>query len=228
MTTKVDRLISDWLRGLGALTAGSISTEEAAAKVGAYAGHLVDFDPRIWTGHAMKEIAKGCQYGFPPFGLLVKLLQEYWREHAPAPLALPGPSSMSTMATADRQWLAYWEKRNNEYFAAIRPGDATTSREHVLGLIRQMSPKAHAYITNATAEPGPTEEQREAVAAMLAQHRAEMAMRDTTQKSRPFPMLPPAAKPFGQLRPEVLEAVRAADPLVTAARAAQPKGLFDD
>ena len=76
---KVDRkTLGDWLGNLGILTAGTMSSEEARLKIGAYSSLLDERPSREFTKKSLEYVASRCKF-FPSYAEIAKYLGE-WNE----------------------------------------------------------------------------------------------------------------------------------------------------
>ena len=85
-------VVRTWCQSLGVLSAVSITRHEAEMKLAAYVPMLMDrFPDAAFTPASLEHVAARAVKGFPTYGELAAWLTEWWREHRPAPPALPPP-----------------------------------------------------------------------------------------------------------------------------------------
>lgn len=135
--------IRDWLKALGALVAANLSKEEAEARLAAFVPLLAnEFDVAVFNGESLGAVGRACTF-FPTFGELCERLAEWSKNHRPPPvLALPAPDGIEALYGMDARWYAYYSKRASQGFGPLEPSGPSSSRSHVLSLIRQRSPAA--------------------------------------------------------------------------------------
>lgn len=76
--------ITQWLNALGTLTAGTLTTDEARAKIAAYVPLLAArFEPAAFTAASLEFVASQCKF-FPAYGEVVDHLRSWWHENRPA------------------------------------------------------------------------------------------------------------------------------------------------
>ena len=86
-------VVRQWCQSLGVLSAVSISRQEAEMKLAAYVPMLMDrFPDAAFTTASLQHVASRSVKGFPTYGELAAFLAEWWKEHRPAPPALPPPA----------------------------------------------------------------------------------------------------------------------------------------
>lgn len=118
------RTVRQWCESLGTLTAVSISPDEARLKIGAYVPMLMgEFPDGAFTTDSLQHVARNCPRGFPTYGELAQHLSAWWREHRPAPPALPParpapPPEPREPPTAEE--VAYVRARVQECAAAMQ------------------------------------------------------------------------------------------------------------
>lgn len=194
---QADRAVIDkWLVMLATATAsGGMALADLEAKVTLYGDFLAsEFDAGAFTRRSLQDVAAQCKF-FPAYGELVPLLRAWWRENRPPTPTLANPAT-AHLSADDRQWVAYWHRRQAEDFGASATHPAT-SRGTVLSLIRQQSPAAYAAITGVHELPrrGPTEAEVEAVRvkveqALRAAHEVAHPGRESQTADSPPPPLP--------------------------------------
>ena len=210
MTTlpELEKRILGWLDNLAELTRSGddrITTEKLAI----YASMLAKdrFPTAAFTTDSLHHVAEDLRF-FPAYADVRSKLQAWWNEHKPhiAP-AIAGPQSEANLTVEDRQWLDYFRKRESEKFAVMRAGDAPSSRERVLSLVKQQSLAAWRILVGNEEPVGqyPTAEAIAYVARLLhpepVQQPGAAPEPEPTPEPRPKPLHPP---------PEVLAAMRKA------------------
>jgi hypothetical protein len=87
--------VRDWLKALGTLCAGSMSTRDAQAKLATYVPMLAhEFPNAAFTAASLAAVGRACKF-FPSFGELATALSAWWednRPYEPTPLRLTGPA----------------------------------------------------------------------------------------------------------------------------------------
>jgi hypothetical protein len=85
-------IVREWVIVLGVLTAGNMSRAEAEMKLRAYVPLLQDqFPAGAFTQESLHAVAAQCKW-FPSYAEVIQHLRGWWREHRPAPPALPPPA----------------------------------------------------------------------------------------------------------------------------------------
>src|SRR3954464_1668678 len=75
--------VRDWLKALGTLCAGSMSTRDAQAKLASYVPMLAHEFPReAFTPISLAAVGRACTF-FPSFGELTAALSAWWQDNAP-------------------------------------------------------------------------------------------------------------------------------------------------
>lgn len=91
--------VRDWLKSLGVLVAGSISREEAEARLHAYVPLLsATFDDAAFCPESLEAVGRRCKF-FPSYAEVVEHLSAWWSQHRPMAPRLVGPR----MDELDRQ-----------------------------------------------------------------------------------------------------------------------------
>jgi hypothetical protein len=81
--------VRDWLKALGTLCAGSLSTRDAQAKLAAYVPMLAhEFRPEAFTPASLTAVARACKF-FPSFGELCDALKAWWEDNRPFEPTVP-------------------------------------------------------------------------------------------------------------------------------------------
>ena len=87
------KVVRDWCKSLGILTAASMASGEAQAKMAAYIPMLMQrFPDAAFTTDSLQHCAAAAVKGFPTYGELAASLAEHWRANRPQPRALPPPA----------------------------------------------------------------------------------------------------------------------------------------
>jgi hypothetical protein len=75
------KVVRDWLKALGSLTAGSLPGAEVDAKLGTYAPLLAqDFPPSAFCPASLAAVARQCKF-FPSYAEICDLLSPWWRAY---------------------------------------------------------------------------------------------------------------------------------------------------
>ncbi len=97
MSSTDPKLVRDWLKALGTLTAGSMPHAEANARVDAYVPLLVcDFPPGAFTGDSLKAVARECKF-FPAYAEVIQHLGAWWKSARPLLPELPPPGPVAAV-----------------------------------------------------------------------------------------------------------------------------------
>jgi hypothetical protein len=73
--------VAEWLTSLGVLCAGSMSREEAMARVAAYRTALAsEFEPRAFCAASVRHVARASKF-WPSFGEVCTALGEWWKDN---------------------------------------------------------------------------------------------------------------------------------------------------
>jgi hypothetical protein len=90
--------ITQWLRSLGVLCAGTMTAEDAKMRCAAYADLVsAEFPVTAFTRKSLEHVASKCKF-FPSYGELVQHLGEIWRENLPAHVRLGGSLDVPSLA----------------------------------------------------------------------------------------------------------------------------------
>ena len=85
-------IVRQWCLSLLAVSAISVTRDEAETKLSAYSGLLArEFDAGAFTPDSLGHCAAAAVKGFPTYGELVASLRVWWSQHRPIPPALPSP-----------------------------------------------------------------------------------------------------------------------------------------
>lgn len=119
-TTHV-KVVREWCVSLGVLTAISISRQEAEMKLAAYLPMLMqDFSDAAFTKESLHDVARQCVKGFPTYPELANHLSAWWKQHRPAPLALPPPPPIRQRDEPTEEEKAHVSRVAAEAIAALR------------------------------------------------------------------------------------------------------------
>lgn len=81
MANTSPKIVRDWLKALGSLSAGSLPGAEVDAKLGTYAPLLVqDFPPSAFCPASLAAVARQCKF-FPSYAEICDLLSPWWRAY---------------------------------------------------------------------------------------------------------------------------------------------------
>lgn len=123
---------SDWLKALGALCAGTMTTDEASAKIRAYLPLLHgEYPPEAFTAESLKAVARECKF-FPAYGELAVHLTAWWKENRPASqrfAALPSPEPVHRALPTEAEKIAQAETM--AAFMASRKSEVTACAREV-------------------------------------------------------------------------------------------------
>ena len=115
----------------------------ATAKIVYYLPHLTDLPTEAFNPHSAEAVAMAeRKMALPSFDEIARPLRAWWRDHKLPPPVIRGPGA--PLLPLDWAWVAYWQKRRGENFAAF--GESLGGKRHVASLIRQQSPAAWAHI----------------------------------------------------------------------------------
>lgn len=100
----IETVIRDWLKALGSLTAATISQQEAAARLSAYAPLMAKELPLgAFTAASLAAVGRQCKF-FPSYAELCGYLAAWWAENRPESVsALPPPEEEGSHA--------FWQRR---------------------------------------------------------------------------------------------------------------------
>jgi hypothetical protein len=132
-TTHV-RVVREWLTSLGILAAVSLPREEAQLRLAAFVPLLMDrFPDAAFTTASLQHVAGRAVKGFPTYGELAAWLAEWWREHRPAPPALPAPPPIRQRDEPTPDEIAHVERATREtiVFLADRMKAKATARAKI-------------------------------------------------------------------------------------------------
>jgi hypothetical protein len=116
---KVDD-VRKWITALGVLTAGNMTRVEAEMKLRAYVPLLQDrFPPAAFTQSSLEAVASQCRF-FPSYADVAAHLADWWRDHRPAPPALPPPPVEPPREPPTPEAIAYVHQRVREIVATLR------------------------------------------------------------------------------------------------------------
>jgi len=77
--------IRNWLKALGALTAGNLPASEVKGKLDAMVPMLaMEYQAEAFTPLSLAAVARECEF-FPTYATLTKHLSAWWKEHRPPP-----------------------------------------------------------------------------------------------------------------------------------------------
>lgn len=142
-------IIRHWLGGLGTLTAGTMSAEEARAKAGAYASLMGSWPEWVFCKAALEYVARECKF-FPAYSEVSTHLATWMRHNRPDQRAI-GQDKPDGWNETDEVWYRYWMRRRGENFAPIpalsKPPGGVSWRYHVASLVRTHSGKAWSRLT---------------------------------------------------------------------------------
>lgn len=142
------KIIRDWLKALGVLTAGNMSLAEVAAKVAANAALLSAYPAWAFSPGSLDAMAREFKF-FPSYAELSESLRYWARDNAPPQMALPS-NAPAGWSDDDEVWFRYWHRRAAEGFTPLtglaKPPSGLSWRAHVASLVRSKSGAAWARI----------------------------------------------------------------------------------
>ena len=91
MTRDQQKSIRQWLQSLGLLTAISLDTNEANARLAIFIPMLASRFPEVaFTPASLEHVAAQCARGFPTYAEIVGYLTTWWRDERPI-IAIQAP-----------------------------------------------------------------------------------------------------------------------------------------
>ena len=153
------RIVREWCISLGVLTAVSVSRQEAEMKLAAFVPLLVQrFPDAAFTTLSLEHCAALAVKGFPTYPELAGWLSAWWREHRPAPPALPPPEPIRQRGEPTPEEIEHVTQAAAAAVAALRSSVQPVEDRQPAGL----------FLTPATLDrinPLPNGRKRHAVAA---------------------------------------------------------------
>lgn len=141
-------IIRHWLGGLGTLTAGTMSNDEARAKAGAYASLMEDWPEWVFCKASLEHVARECKF-FPAYSEVATHLGQWMRENRSPQKAIEADKPRNWNET-DEVWYQYWFRRKSQNFGPVpnlsQPPGGLSWRDHVASLVREQSGKAWSRI----------------------------------------------------------------------------------
>ena len=133
----------DWLKALGALTAGTMSAAEARAKIGAYQVFMDQWPAWALTPKSLEYVARQCKF-FPAYAELCEHLGAWCKDNRPAQLAI-GEDKPPGWEKTDEFWLRYYRDGLKHVRPSFVPGGLSYA-DHMASLVRRQSPRAAAVL----------------------------------------------------------------------------------
>ena len=169
------RTVAKWLTGLSMATRGAVVvTKEEIGITTALLGQ--QFPDAAYTLKSMEAIASQSPF-WPSYNELLKWLGDWWKDNAPPSTRMLSDETMRDWDEMDRKWHDYFFIRQGENFSPVGESKRPSSRQHLLSLIREQSPKAWSRITGQPLPKRhePTDEQRDYLANRLGMLRGGKA-----------------------------------------------------
>jgi hypothetical protein len=121
--------VRQWVIALGVLTAGNMTRVEAEMKLRAYVPLLQDdFPAGAFCQRSLQHVAQQCRY-FPSYADVVLHLRAWWREHRPAPPALPPPPPEPERPAPTPEEIEHVHRLTQEVVAHLRAADAARAAD---------------------------------------------------------------------------------------------------
>lgn len=112
--------VREWTIALGVLTSGNMTRGDAEMKLRAYVPLLQDqFPVGAFTPASLHHVAAQCKW-FPSYAEVVEHLRGWWRDHRPAPPALPPPPPIRERDEPTPEEIAHVERVVAETVAFLR------------------------------------------------------------------------------------------------------------
>ena len=113
-------IVREWTVALGILTSGNMTRADAEMKLRAYVPLLQDnFPAAAFTQDSLHHVAAQCKW-FPSYAEVIEHLRGWWRDHRPAPLALPPPDLPPPRDPPTPEEIAHVRRCVEEITAALR------------------------------------------------------------------------------------------------------------
>lgn len=135
-------LVRNWLKMIGALNVGAMTSDEFEWRLQVLTSALADdFPNEAFTPASAKHLASQTKY-FPVYGEAFPLLQAWWREHRPTPPAIAWqpapepipertPEELQHVSTVTKRILAELSRHAIETAARYRAPDTPISRREM-------------------------------------------------------------------------------------------------
>lgn len=142
---QADPRIRDWLKALGTLSSGTMTAQEANARINAMTPLLAnEFTPAAFTPASLAVVARACKF-FPTYGELCDVLGPWWKANRPTPIAITADQNSTIKARQERaEAEASWKNITAEQVRAkIRTLDGHPMRD-LLGHFLATALRRHA------------------------------------------------------------------------------------